>query len=130
MKRARENRMARDVMAPVVERHAPGIRVGITAEAGEPLRVRARTETSDELRARTGPYGVSTCVLMEDRFAEQQVAVRRADEIVQRVMRVLGAESGEEDAGAKSALPSPSVSLRNVRCGCSETYTPPSPSSN
>jgi len=66
--------------------------------------------------------------MMEDRLAEEQVAVGRPGEVVQRVVRVLGAKP-LSTVRRTSALPSPSVSLRNVGAVLGDVDAP-SPNSN
>ena len=96
MKRFGEDRVARDVIAPRVVGHAPGIRAGITAETREPVRAGFVPEPA----AVVLPYRAVGCLdlrMVEDAFAEDEAAVGRPDEVVERVVGVFGAESRKHD---------------------------------
>ena len=89
--------MTGDVLAPVVERHAPRVRAVVGAEADQPLRARLEAKPAAVLLPHR-TVGRFDLRVMKDRLAKDQIAVGRPGEIVQRVMRVLGAEARQHDA--------------------------------
>src|SRR5262245_41147050 len=95
MERSREDWVAGHVMAPVIERYAPGVGAGIGAKAGEATGSRLKAEPAAVLLADRAIRRFDLRV-MKDRLTKQEVAVGRPDEVVQGVVRVFGAASAEQ----------------------------------
>src|SRR3990167_3564706 len=85
------NGMARHMLSPVVEGHTPGVRAVVGSKAGEALRARLEAEPAAVLLTH-GAVRRFDLRMMKNRFAEDQIAIRRPGKIVQRVMRILGPE--------------------------------------
>ncbi len=92
---ASEDGMAADVETPVVEGDAPGVRAHVAAK-GEQFSGGGRVAEEAALAGADGAVGRLDLAVMEDALAEDEIALGAPDEVVQRVVAVLGAEAGEE----------------------------------
>src|SRR5205823_10578524 len=95
VKRCCKDWMARDVIPPVVECHAPRIRARISAKTGQTMSPRLITEPAAVLLPHRAVRRFNLR-MMKDRLAKQQIAVGRPYKIVQRMMRILRAEAAQQ----------------------------------
>ena len=90
-----EDWVAGDVLAPVVEGHAPRVSAGMRTERGQSVKFRLPGEPSAVLLANRS-VGCLDLSVVKDGFAKDQVAVRCPGEVVEGVVRILAAEPGKD----------------------------------
>ena len=95
------DRVTRHMLAPVVEGDAPGVGAVVGSEGGQAMTAGLETKPAAVLLANRAVGGLNLCV-MEDRFAEDDIAIGGPDEVVQRVVGVLAAEAREDLAAVVS----------------------------
>ncbi len=86
--------MAGDVLSPLVESDAPGIGARVAAERSQSFGFGIVAKPAAVLLAHQAISRFDLGV-MKNRLAKQQVAIRRHGKIVQRVMRIFAAETGQ-----------------------------------
>ena len=91
----RVNREARHVLAPVVECHAPRICALVGAKRRQPMPLRLEAKPAAVLLAHRAVRRLDLAV-MKNPLTENQVAVGRPREVMQRVVRVFAAKTGEQ----------------------------------
>ena len=85
-----------DMVAPGIECDAPRVCVGIGSKGSE-FFVRRMVEKPRGVLGADRSVGGFNLAVVEDGFAEEEVAARSPGEVVKRMVGVLTAESGEED---------------------------------
>ena len=89
-----KDRMTCQVLSPVIKGDAPRVGAVVHAEGGQPVRAGAVTEPAAIGQPDRTISGLHLAV-MEDRLAGHQVPVRSPDNVVQGMMRILRAKSGQ-----------------------------------
>ena len=94
MKRLCKDRVTGNVVPPVVESHTPRVRVSIAPKSDKLLCPRRVAEPGRVLGTDRS-VGSFDLGVVKDRLAEDEITIRRPDEVVERVVAVLCAEAGE-----------------------------------
>ena len=113
-----EDGVGGDVVSPFVEGDSPGVGVGVSTEGGE-FSGRRVVEEPGGVLGTDGTINGFDLGVVEDGFTEEEVAAGGPGEVVEGMVGVFATEAGEE-ISRLSIFPSPSVSVRWVRWGCSE----------
>ena len=92
MKSRSKNRVTGNVIPPVVEGHPPRIRIGIIPKRDQALIIRPKPKPRAVPRPNRTIRGFHLG-MMENRLPEKQVAVRRPDKVMQRVVGIFRPKS-------------------------------------
>ena len=88
------DRVTRHMLTPIVKRHPPRVGAVVGAKAGELVEARLEAKPTAVLLAHRAIRRLNLA-MVENGFTENQIAVRAPHKIMQRMVTVLAAESGE-----------------------------------
>ena len=89
-----EDRIARNMLTPVVKGHPPRVGACMRAEGSQAVQFRFPCKPSAVLLADGAVWSLDLG-MMKDGFPKDEVTVRRPDEVVESMVRVLATESGQ-----------------------------------
>ena len=96
--------MAGNVLAPIIKGDTPRICTRVSSKTDQSMIARLKPKPTAVLLAH-GTIGSFNLCVMENRFSEHQISIRRPHHIMQRVVRVFSPEAGQD------ALPEVSLAV-------------------